>query len=38
VFAKALGMPELWRSVAAIAAIAAAYFVLSLTFLRKQEA
>jgi ribosome-dependent ATPase len=38
VFAKALGMPELWRSVAAIAAIAAAYFILSLAFLRKQEA
>jgi ribosome-dependent ATPase len=38
VFAKALGMPELWPSVAAIVAIAAAYFVLSLAFLRKQEA
>ena len=38
VFAKALGMPELWRSIAAIAAIATAYFILSLAFLRKQEA
>jgi hypothetical protein len=37
VFAKALGMPELWRSIVAIAAIAAAYFVLSLVLLRKQE-
>jgi ribosome-dependent ATPase len=38
VFAKALGMPELWRSIAAIAVIAAAYFILSLALLRKQEA
>jgi len=38
VFAKALGMPELWRSVAAIAVIAVAYFILTLAFLRKQEA
>ena len=38
VFAKALGMAELWRNVAAIAIIAVAYFVLSLIFLRKQEA
>lgn len=38
VFAKALGMPELWRNVVAIAAIAAGYFILSLIFLRKQEA
>jgi ribosome-dependent ATPase len=38
VFAKALGMPELWRSIAAIATIATAYFILSLAFLRKQEA
>jgi ribosome-dependent ATPase len=37
VFAKALGMPELWRSIVAIAAIAVAYFILSLIFLRKQE-
>jgi len=37
VFAKALGMPELWRSIVAIAAIAIAYFILSLIFLRKQE-
>jgi ribosome-dependent ATPase len=38
VFAKALGMAELWSNVAAIAVIAVAYFVLSLIFLRKQEA
>jgi ribosome-dependent ATPase len=38
VFAKALGMAELWRNVGAIAIIAVAYFVLSLIFLRKQEA
>jgi ribosome-dependent ATPase len=38
VFAKALGMAELWRNVIAIAFIAVAYFVLSLIFLRKQEA
>src|SRR5580698_2364777 len=38
VFAKALGMAELWRSVVAIAVIAVAYFILSLIFLRKQEA
>jgi ribosome-dependent ATPase len=38
VFAKALGMAELWRNVVAIAVIAVAYFVLSLIFLRKQEA
>lgn len=38
VFAKALGMAELWRNIAAIALIAVAYFVLSLIFLRKQEA
>ncbi len=37
VFAKALGMPELWRSIVAIAVIAVAYFILSLLFLRKQE-
>src|SRR3984893_2914683 len=38
VFAKTLGMTELWRSIAAIAAIATAYFILSLAFLPKQEA
>ena len=38
VFAKALGMVDLWRNVIAIAAIAVAYFVLSLILLRKQEA
>jgi ribosome-dependent ATPase len=37
VFAKALGMAELWRNVLAIVLIAAAYLVLSLLFLRKQE-
>jgi ribosome-dependent ATPase len=38
VFAKALGMLDLWRNVAAIAIIALAYLILSLMFLRKQEA
>jgi ribosome-dependent ATPase len=38
VFAKGLGMVELWRNVIAIAVIAAAYFILSIIFLRKQEA
>jgi ribosome-dependent ATPase len=38
VFAKALGLIDLWRNVAAIAVIAAAFFILSLVFLRKQEA
>jgi ribosome-dependent ATPase len=38
VFAKALGMLELWPNVAAITAIALAYLMLSLVFLRKQEA
>jgi len=38
VFAKALGMPDLWRNIAAIAVIALAYLVLSLVLLRKQEA
>jgi ribosome-dependent ATPase len=38
VFAKALGMSELWRNVAAITVIALAYLILSLIFLRKQEA
>ena len=38
VFAKALGMPDLWRNIAAIAIIALAYLVLSLVLLRKQEA
>jgi ribosome-dependent ATPase len=37
VFAKALGMAELWRNVAAISIIALVFFVLSLMFLRKQE-
>ena len=37
VFAKALGMAELWRNVVAIVLIAAAYLILSLLFLRKQE-
>jgi ribosome-dependent ATPase len=38
VFAKALGMPDLWRDIVAVAAIALAYLILSLLFLRKQEA
>jgi ribosome-dependent ATPase len=38
VFAKALGLSDLWRNVAAIVIIALAYLVLSLIFLRKQEA
>ncbi len=37
VFAKGLGMADLWPSIAALAIIATAYFVLSLLFLRKQE-
>ncbi|HUC50925.1 MAG TPA: ribosome-associated ATPase/putative transporter RbbA [Xanthobacteraceae bacterium] len=37
VFAKALGMAQLWPSVLAIVLIAAAYLILSLLFLRKQE-
>jgi len=38
VFAKALGAADLWRNVAAIVLIALAFLVLSLLFLRKQEA
>jgi len=38
VFAKALGMVELWRNVAAISLIALVFLVLSLVLLRKQEA
>jgi ribosome-dependent ATPase len=38
VFAKALGMADLWRNVAAIVAIALAYLIISLLFLKKQEA
>ena len=38
VFAKALGMFDLWRNVLAIVVIALAYLALSLLFLRKQEA
>ncbi len=38
VFAKALGMADLWRDIAAITIIAAAFLALSLAFLRKQEA
>ncbi len=37
VFAKALGMADLWRNIAGIVIIALAYLVLSLLFLRKQE-
>jgi ribosome-dependent ATPase len=38
VFAKSLGMADLWRDIAAIAIIALAFLVLSLLLLRKQEA
>jgi ribosome-dependent ATPase len=38
VFAKALGMSDLWQNIASIAVIALAYLVLSLVLLRKQEA
>jgi ribosome-dependent ATPase len=38
VFAKALGMRDLWPNLAAIAIIALAFLILSLLFLRKQEA
>ncbi len=38
VFAKALGIADLWRDVAAITIIALAFLVLSLFLLRKQEA
>jgi ribosome-dependent ATPase len=38
VFAKALGMPDLWRNIVAIALIALAYLILSILLLRKQEA
>ncbi len=38
VFAKALGMLDLWRNVAAITIIALAFLALSLVLLRKQEA
>ncbi|MGE5163063.1 MAG: ABC transporter permease, partial [Sphingobacteriales bacterium] len=37
VFAKALGMADLWQNVAAISIIALVFFILSLMFLRKQE-
>jgi ribosome-dependent ATPase len=38
VFAKALGMSDLWRNIVAISVIALAYLILSLVLLRKQEA
>jgi ribosome-dependent ATPase len=38
VFAKALGMADLWRDIAAIAIIALVFLILSLLLLRKQEA
>ncbi len=38
VFAKALGMADLWRNVAGITIIALAFLALSLLLLRKQEA
>ena len=36
-FTKALGFPALWPSIAALAVIAAVYFVLSVILLKKQE-
>ncbi len=38
VFAKALGMADLWPNIAAIAVIALVFMILSLILLRKQEA
>jgi ribosome-dependent ATPase len=38
VFAKALGISDLWFNIVAIVIIAVAYLILSLLFLRKQEA
>ena len=38
IFAKDLGMAALWPNILAISAIAAAFLLLSLVFLRKQEA
>ena len=38
VFAKALGIADLWRDIAAIALIALVFLVISLALLRKQEA
>jgi ribosome-dependent ATPase len=38
VFAKALGMADLWRNVVAILVIALVFLVLSILFLKKQEA
>ena len=38
VFAKALGIVDLWRDIAAIALIALVFLVISLALLRKQEA
>ena len=38
VFAKALGIVDLWRDIAAIALIALVFLALSLALLRKQEA
>jgi ribosome-dependent ATPase len=38
IFAKDLGMGDLWPNIVAIATIAAAFLLLSLLFLRKQEA
>ena len=38
VFAKALGMADLWQNVVVIAVIALVFLALSLILLRKQEA
>jgi ribosome-dependent ATPase len=37
-FTKALGMASLWPNIVALAVIAAAYFLLSVLLLKKQEA
>jgi ribosome-dependent ATPase len=37
-FTKALGLAVLWKSIVALAVIAAVYFGLSATLLKKQEA
>ena len=38
VFAKALGMADLWHNIAAITVLALVFLALSLLFLHKQEA
>ena len=36
-FTKALGLPAVWTDIAALAAIAAVYFIVSVILLKKQE-